>query len=52
MSERDAMLRDAVVDIMRGAGIEIVADEQEGRRVLDIVNGENATMSKAQKKSS
>lgn len=44
------MLRDAVVDIMRGAGIEIVADEQEGRRVLDIVNGENATMSKAQKR--
>jgi len=44
------MLRDAVVDIMRGAGIEIVADEQEGQRVLDIVNGENATMSKAQKR--
>ncbi len=32
------------------AGIEIVADEKEGQRVLDIVNGENATLSKAQKR--
>ena len=50
MSERDAMLRDAVVDKLREAGIEVVTDEKEGQRVLDMVNGENATLSKAQKR--
>ena len=50
VSERDAMLRDAVVDKLREVGIEVVTDEKEGQRVLDIVNGENATLSKAQKR--
>ena len=50
MSEQEGALRDALVETMRNAGIEVVADEQEGQRVLDIVNGENATMSKAQKR--
>ena len=44
------MLRDAVVDKLREVGIEVVTDEKEGQRVLDIVNGENATLSKAQKR--
>ncbi len=50
VSERDAMLRDAVVDKLREAGIEVVTDEKEGQRVLDIVNGKSATLSKAQKR--
>lgn len=50
VSEQEGALRDALVETMRNAGIEVVADEQEGQRVLDIVNGENATLSKAQKR--
>jgi hypothetical protein len=50
VSEQEGALRDALVETMRNAGIEVVADEQEGQRVLDMVNGENATLSKAQKR--
>ncbi|GEM_PF-3099288 len=40
VSERDAMLRDAVVDKLREAGIEVVTDTEEAQRILDLANGE------------
>lgn len=40
VSERDAAVRDAIVDIMRGAGIEVVTDTEEAQRILDLANGE------------
>ena len=40
VSERDAMLRDAVVDKLRKAGIEVVTDTEEAQRILDLANGE------------
>lgn len=38
VSAEDAALRDAVVELMRGAGIDVVVDSEVGQRVLD---GEN-----------
>ena len=39
VSAEDAALRDAVVELMRGAGIDVVVDSEEGQRALDIENG-------------
>ena len=40
MSSGEAALRDALVDVLSGAGVEVVTDAQEGQRVLDEANGE------------
>lgn len=40
ISPREAALRDALVDVKRGAGVEVVTDVEEGQRELDEVNGE------------
>ncbi|MCR5069600.1 MAG: nucleotidyltransferase domain-containing protein [Prevotella sp.] len=50
VSEQEGALRDALVETMRNAGIKVSVNEKEGLRVLDIVNGKNATLSKAQKR--
>lgn len=39
VSNREAALRDGLVEVLRGAGIEVVTDVEEGQRVLDAVNG-------------
>lgn len=39
VAEREAALRDGLVELLRGAGIEVVTDAEEGQRVLDAVNG-------------
>ena len=39
VSPREAAMRDALVDVMRGAGVKVVTDVEEGQRVLDEVNG-------------
>ena len=39
VSAEDAELRDAVVELMRNAGIDVVVDSEEGQRVLDMENG-------------
>ncbi len=39
VGEREAALRDGLVEVLRGAGIEVVTDVEEGQRVLDAVNG-------------
>lgn len=38
LSAAEKALRDGLVDVMRGAGIEVVTDEAEGQRVLDAAN--------------
>lgn len=40
VSPREDALRDALVDVLRGAGVDVVTDVEEGQRVLDEVNGE------------
>ena len=40
VSPREAALRDALVDVKRGAGVEVVTEVEEGQRELDEVNGE------------
>ena len=39
VTSEEAAMRDALVDVMRGAGVEVVTDVEEGQRVLDEVNG-------------
>ena len=46
VSPREAAMRDALVDVMRGAGVEVVTDAQEGQRVLDEANGETRLQAK------
>ena len=38
--ERERALRDAVIDKLRESGMDVVTDEKEGQRVLDMANGE------------
>lgn len=38
VSSREAAMRDALVDVMRGAGVEVIEDAEEGQRVLDAAN--------------
>lgn len=49
VSEAEAGLRDALVDVARAAGVEVVTDSKEGQRVLDEVNGK-ARLSAKQKR--
>ena len=43
-SEREAALRDAVVDKMRKAGIDVSMNAEEGQRVQDMANGHGEDM--------
>ena len=38
VSHREAALRDALVDVLSGAGVDVVTDVEEGQRVLDEAN--------------
>ena len=40
VSPREVALRDELVDVLRGAGVEVSTDVEEGQRVLDRANGE------------
>ena len=44
VSERDAAVRDAIADIMRGAGIEVVTDTEEAQKVQDLANGKDTRL--------
>ncbi len=39
LSHNERVLRDAVVDRLREGGMEVIADAEEGQRVLDLANG-------------
>ena len=39
VSKREAALRDAVMDLEREAGLDVIDDVEEGQRVLDMANG-------------
>lgn len=39
VSEQEAAVRDALIDVMREAGIDVITDTDEGQRVLDEANG-------------
>ncbi|MBQ7157165.1 MAG: hypothetical protein IJR86_05165 [Bacteroidaceae bacterium] len=49
LTEQETALRDAIVDVLRKAGIEVSVDAKEGQKVLDMANS-GATLSKAQKR--
>ena len=48
VSAKEAALRDGLRDVMREAGIEVIDDEKEGQRVLDMAN--DAQMSESKKR--
>ena len=50
VTKKEARLRDAIVDLLRKAGIEVVTESEEGQRVLDMANGRGVTLNKAQKR--
>lgn len=50
VTKREARLRDAIVDLLRKAGIDVVTESEEGQRVLDMANGRGVTLNKAQKR--
>ena len=50
VSAKERKLRDAVVDLLRKAGIDVVTESEEGQRVLDMENGRGVTLNKAQKR--
>jgi hypothetical protein len=41
VSEEESRLRDAVIDLEREAGLDVIDDMEEGQRVLDMANGES-----------
>ena len=43
-SKAEVALRDAVIDRLRESGMDVIADEAEGQRVLDEVNGRGETV--------
>ena len=45
VSSTDALLRDALADVMRESGIEVITDNKEAQRVLDRENGRAKAMS-------
>ena len=45
VSKREATLRDAVMDLEREAGLDVIDDVEEGQRVLDMANGRARQMS-------
>ena len=46
LDKQEAAMRDALVGLLRGAGVEVVTDAQEGQRVLDEANGETCLQAK------
>lgn len=46
VSPREDALRDALVNVLRGAGVDVVTDVEEGQRVLDEANGETRLQAK------
>ena len=46
VSPREDALRDALVNVLRGAGVDVVTDVEEGPRVLDEANGETRLQAK------
>ena len=50
VSTKERKLRDAIVDLLRKAGIDVVTESEEGQRVLDMANGRGVTLNKAQKR--
>ena len=46
VSPREDALRDALVNVLRGAGVDVVTDVEEGQRVLDDANGETRLQAK------
>ena len=50
VSTKERKLRDAIVDLLRKAGIDVVTDSEEGQRVLDMENGKGVTLNRAQKR--
>lgn len=46
LDKQEAAMRDALVGLLRGAGVEVVTDAQEGQRVLDEANGETRLQAK------
>ena len=48
VSKREAALRDAVMDLEREAGLDVIDDVEEGQRVLDMAN--DALLNKNKKK--
>lgn len=46
VSSREAAMRDALVDVLRGAGVDVVTDVEEGQSALDRVNGESKMQAK------
>lgn len=46
LDKHEAAMRDALVGLLRGAGVEVVTDAQEGQRVLDEANGETRLQAK------
>ena len=45
LRERDRALRDALIDHMRSFGMDVITDEKEGQRVLDMANEEDVKLS-------
>lgn len=50
MSAKERKLRDAVVGLLRKAGIEVVTESEEGQQVMDMANGRGVRLNKAQKR--
>lgn len=44
LTSQEAALRDALVDKMRGFGLDVITDAEEGQRVLDEANGRASLM--------
>lgn len=44
LTSQEAALRDALVDMMRGFGLDVITDAEEGQRVLDEANGRASLM--------
>lgn len=49
-SKEEVVLRDAVIDHLRENGMDVITDEAEGQRVLDMVNGRDIRLSAKQKR--
>lgn len=45
LRESDRALRDALIDHMRSFGMDVITDEKEGQRVLDMANKEDVKLS-------
>ena len=45
LRESDRALRDALIDHMRSFGMDVITDEKEGQRVLDMANREDVRLS-------